>query len=89
MTKDEASDFIPSENCQATLDKSTTARLRHGNHLFAKAATLGWDEASDEGPLEFIMRTCYQTGWDDRIARAEGGPSAEDLPSPHISEEGE
>lgn len=46
--------------------------LRHGRHLFNKAMELGWDAGSEEGPLEYLMRTCYQTGWDDRVAAESG-----------------
>jgi len=46
--------------------------MRHGRNLFNKAMELGWDAGSEEGPLEYIMRICYQTGWDDRVAAESG-----------------
>lgn len=50
---------------------------RHGRHLFQRAAELGWKDdgtgsCDGEGPLEFITRTAYQTGWDDHLRRSTG-----------------
>lgn len=60
---------------RSTPDTATSAgqgpdATKHGEFLLKKAKDWGWTD-DGEGPLEFIMRTCYQQGLDDafRIAR--------------------
>ena len=42
---------------------------RHGRHLFERAKSLGWQDDDGEGPLEFIIRMAYDTGWNDHANR--------------------
>jgi hypothetical protein len=47
-------------------------QARHGAHLFKTARGQGWTEDSGEGPLEYLMRRCYETGHDDARREAKG-----------------
>ena len=42
--------------------------MKYGRHLYDKAKEMGRDENDQEGPLEFIIRTSYLSGLNDRIA---------------------
>lgn len=39
---------------------------RYGQILFDQAMALGWKESDSEGPLEYVTRLAYETGWGDR-----------------------
>lgn len=46
---------------------------RHGANLFLVARSCGWkDEFGGEGPLEFVMRTCYAQGVEDEEQQRNG-----------------
>lgn len=50
---------------EKTITTPTLERLqRHGEHLFKEAESLGWKD-DGEGPLEFMKRIAYETGWND------------------------
>ena len=40
--------------------------ILYGRHLFEQAKSLGWRDGDGEGPLEYITRMAYETGWNDR-----------------------
>ena len=40
--------------------------ISYGRFLFERAKSLGWKDDDGEGPLEYITRMAYETGWDDR-----------------------
>jgi hypothetical protein len=40
--------------------------ISYGRFLFERANLLGWKDDGGEGPLEYITRMAYETGWNDR-----------------------
>ena len=54
------------------LRDDTQRTLRHGKHLLETARSEGWTPSMGEGPLEYLMRKCYETGHEDAV-RAQRG----------------
>jgi len=49
---------------QSTVNEHTDLEKRHGANLINRAKTLGWKN-DGEGPLEYLMRRCYEQGSED------------------------
>lgn len=61
--------------------------MRHALHIAEQVKRLGWDENGDEGAWEFVTRTSYETGWNDR--KGEAAPSEPVAWACPLSERGE
>jgi hypothetical protein len=57
----------------AVSDPTTDERdRRHGANLFKSAESIGYKNDGGEGPLEFLLRITYETGWDDHDRSIKG-----------------
>lgn len=48
-----------------TPEEEADRHRRHGANLFKLSKMMGFTDDDGEGPLEYLMRITYQTGWDD------------------------
>lgn len=46
--------------------EDTDKLTNYGRFLFERAKLLGWKDDDGEGPLEYVTRMAYETGWNDR-----------------------
>lgn len=53
------------QTTQAQPEPDEARLLRHARGLFQTAKSMGWVDDGGEGPQEFLMRLCYETGLDD------------------------